>query len=129
MIYYKDLAYFKLVEFDGLVHTDELLQAKHRCYRDWKGQKVVFSLESSHFIGSPGFVFFIKDLNQFAQDSNTEIHFVGPMPELSRLIKGLALNSVQFHSSMVEAVKEFVSKKNTTEENPTLMEETPDSQR
>jgi|GEM_PF-4695932 hypothetical protein len=100
MIYFKDLGYFKLIQIDELAHVDELLEARRKCRQDWAGETIVLSLESPSFNGTPGFMRFLMDLNLMAQQKVANIHVVGAMPELQRLVKGMGEVGFHVHSHL-----------------------------
>jgi anti-anti-sigma regulatory factor len=104
--YYGDVA---VIDIQGALVIEKTQPFRKVCQEQFGGQKVIFKMDRTTFVGSNGLQAFIATLENLNLTNEYGVKLVGAKPEFRRLLANLSLPKVEFHETEDAALKSFSS--------------------
>jgi anti-anti-sigma factor len=95
------------VELVGRIGFDVIDSFRKVCMEKLSRRKLIFNLESLHFVGSHGIADFVSTLEDLSHVDETRIKFCGVSSEFKKIFQASAIRNLEFFDGVDRAVLSF----------------------
>jgi len=100
----RKLGEFSIVSIQGPLEIEKTQPFRDVCRKHLLGQKVIFNMAATHFVGSTGIQSFIETLRILSLESLAPVCLVGLKSEFKRIFSNLEIRGLEVHETETDAM-------------------------